>query len=115
MKKMALEAYTKSMHYGQDITLTKKIVKITSFVRIFCNCRYSTIRDRNDFSHHSGVSPRAYGSIEEVYARYFQNMYLEGCHIEIPLACVIAIAPQFDQIDQNLTLAHMMNYDVLGP
>ena len=46
------------------------------------------MRDGNHFSQHSGGSPRAYASIEEIYQRYLQNMYLEGCHIEIPLAWV---------------------------
>ena len=114
MKKMALEAYPKWRHYGQDMTLAKNIVKNTSFVRIFWNCSNSTMRDGNHFSQHSGVSPPAYGSIEEAYERYLQNMYLEGCHIEIPLAWVIAIGPQFVQFDQNMTLAHMMNCDVLS-
>ena len=52
-------------------------------------CKYTIMSEINHFSQHSGLSPRVYGSIEEGYARYLQNMYLEGSHIQIVNALVV--------------------------
>ena len=51
--------------------------------------KYTIMSEINHFSQHSGLSPRVYGSIEEGYARYLQNMYLEGSHIQIVNALVV--------------------------